>query len=108
MKRRKREHICAMDFFLKKQHKTNNGRKYTLKGRNFWPEEGKAVSPGPAYMPEYENVLPSPRKITIREKIQEPKPKAAPGYYNLGTTVGDGPKITIGNKEKLAVRPGLE
>lgn len=87
--------------------RTNDGRKYSMKGRNFFPEEGKSSSPGPAYLPDYNNVLPSARKITIRDRVPDPKAKVGPGYYDIGTTIGQGPKITIGNKEKLNVRPGL-
>ncbi|OHT01621.1 hypothetical protein TRFO_07538 [Tritrichomonas foetus] len=85
----------------------NCSRKYTIKGRNFSCDEGKAFSPGPAYKPEYGAVLPSPRRTQILEKVKDPKKPVGPGYYDLGSTMGQGPKITIGNKEKLAVRPGI-
>lgn len=83
----------------------NDGRKWTMKARNFRDTE-KHDGPGSgAYMPNYERVLPSVRRNQILERITPKKEAPGPGYYDLGSTFS-GPKITIGRKESLAVRPG--
>lgn len=84
----------------------NEGRKWTMKARNF-KDGQKNVGPGSgAYMPNYEKVLPSARKSTILERFHQKKETPGPGYYDLGSTFSQ-PKITIGRKENLAVRPGV-
>lgn len=84
----------------------NEGRKWTMKARNF-KDGTKNIGPGSgAYMPNYDKVLPSARKSTILERFHQKKQVQGPGYYDLGSTFSP-PKITIGHRETLAVRPGV-
>ncbi|OHS97783.1 hypothetical protein TRFO_09192 [Tritrichomonas foetus] len=84
----------------------NSGRKWSMKGRNFLPDR-KDAGPGVGkYNPDYDKVLPSPRRNQILERPKERNTVSGPGYYDLGSTFSP-PKITIGQKEKLAVRPGV-
>ena len=77
-----------------------------MKARNF-KDGTKNVGPGSgAYLPDYDKVLPSARKSTILNRFDQKKETPGPGYYYLRSTFST-PKITIGNKEKLAVRPGV-
>jgi hypothetical protein len=84
------------------------GRKWTVKARNFPPgEAGFPAGPGPGrYLP---NFMDRPGMRSIHGRIPDPKDKEqkAP-YVDIGSTVGDGPKWTIGRKETLALGPGLE
>ena len=85
----------------------NDAKKWTMKARNF-PPDAKNDGPGVGkYMPNYERVLPSPRRNQILERFSEKKNQSTPGYYDIGSTIGSGPKITIGVKEKLRVTPGV-
>jgi hypothetical protein len=84
------------------------GKKWTMKARQFPPgENGKPDGPGPGkYLPNEQN---RPGHRSIHGKIPEPKDKEKrPQYVNIGSTMGDGPKWTIGRKETLALGPGLE
>ena len=81
------------------------GRKYSIKGRNYAPD-AKNNGPGPGkYNPNYDVTLPSSPKTGIRVKLQEPKPKASPGYYMLPPF--SGPKITIGVRDNTIILPGV-
>ncbi|EAX93870.1 hypothetical protein TVAG_439730 [Trichomonas vaginalis G3] len=82
-------------------------KRYTIKGRNFTPDEGKISGPGPGkYMPNYDLTLSSIPKMSIhgqitssRKQEQTPEP--------LGPFPNDtGPKYTIGRKDYLSVIPG--
>lgn len=68
---------------------------YTIKGcHNF--EYAKTVSPGPgAYMPKFAAVLPSAPKIGFHNRPEEKPTAETPGYRNLGSTLGEGPKWTM-------------
>lgn len=82
------------------------GPKFTLKARQFPPDQGKVDGPGGGkYYPDYAKVLPGGGKRTILEKFPEKKRQPGPGYVDLGTTL-KGPKYTIGRREPLGVLPG--
>jgi hypothetical protein len=83
------------------------GHKFTLKGRQFPPGEGgKPSGPGPGtYLPNFMDAT-VPRSIHPRVPDPEHKESAAP-YGNIGSMIGkDGPRWTIGNKEKLELGAG--
>jgi hypothetical protein len=78
-----------------------------VKARNFPPGEGGfPAGPGPGrYLPDFQD---RPGMRSIHGRIPAPKDKeAAPGYVDIGSTFGNGPKWTIGRKETLALGPGL-
>ncbi|OHT12649.1 hypothetical protein TRFO_17474 [Tritrichomonas foetus] len=80
--------------------------KWTMKGRNFPPNEDEHAGPGPAAnAPDYTKMLPQGRKTQILEKFHEPKKEQGPGYYDPEKPP-TGPKWTIGRKEDLGITPG--
>lgn len=84
-----------------------DGKKYTLKARQFPPDEGKSDSPGPAAYAVNFNDAPPARTIHNRladPKDKEPKPGYAPPIYTFGN---NSPKFTIGRREDLELAPGL-
>jgi hypothetical protein len=84
------------------------GKKWTMKARQFPPgEAGKPDGPGPGkYLP---NDQYRPGHRSIHPLVPDPKDKETkPQYVDIGSTVGEGPKWTIGRKETLALGPGLE
>lgn len=87
----------------------DNKKGITIRGRNFAPDEGKVVSPGPGcYNPDYSVVLPSPR-MTTWQKPQESKKKVvpSPGPYYIKPQ-DTGPKFTIGRRDPHGVLPGRD
>ncbi|OHT03172.1 hypothetical protein TRFO_06855 [Tritrichomonas foetus] len=84
-----------------------DGKKFTLKARQFPPDEGKTVSPGPAAYKVNFNDAPPPR--TIHPLVKDPTDKEAKPKYNyIDNSFGkDAPKFTIGRKEDLDLEPGL-
>lgn len=68
---------------------------YTIKGCHDF-QYAKTVSPGPAaYKPKFEAVLPAAPKIGFHNRPEEKPPAETPGYRNLGSTLGEGPKWTM-------------
>lgn len=86
---------------------TDTGHKFTMKARQFPPDEGGPDGPGAGkYLPDYDKVLHAAQKTQILEKFQPKKQDPPPGYVDLGSTL-TGKGITIGRKEYLAVAPGV-
>jgi hypothetical protein len=81
------------------------GKKFTMKARRFPPSEtGQQEGPGPKYLPQYMDA-PVPRAIhPVVPEHGEKQPR--PGYVNIGSTIGTGPKISIGRREPLELGPG--
>lgn len=84
----------------------SNGRKYSMKGRNFIKNEGSISGPGPGkYLPNFDPTLPASPKTSIRMRLDSnKKPQQGPGYYLLPEP--SGPKITIGVKDGTTILPG--
>jgi hypothetical protein len=81
------------------------GNKFTMKARKFPPsEKGQPEGPGPKYLPHYMDA-PVPRAIhpVIPERGEK---QTGPAYVNIGSTIGMGPKISIGRREPLDLGPG--
>jgi len=83
----------------------NQGTKgVTIKSRKFMPDETKAESPGPAaYSPQYDNVLSSSPKVSIKNRPEKRELQAEGlGYVALPPS-DSGPKYTIGSRYKHEV-----
>ena len=81
-------------------------RSYSIKNKtNF--KENLSEGPGPAnYSPNYNIILKKSPEPSIKNKFSEHLDLNSMGYVNLGTTL-NGPKFTIGSKEKIDVTSGL-
>ena len=86
----------------------DTSHKFTMKARQFPPDDGKVDGPGGGkYLPDFDNVLPSSPKLTIKNRFDEKKKEQGPGYEDLGSTLKHKGGITIGNREELTITPGL-
>jgi hypothetical protein len=85
------------------------GPRWSMKGRDFPPDFGKADGPGPGkYWPDYRRVLPGEGQgRLILERFKDKKVQETPGYHDVGT-VDTGPKWTIPPREVLRIVPGCE
>jgi hypothetical protein len=82
------------------------GPKWTMKGRQFPPDQQQPPGPGPGMcLPDYSKVLPSDLKgRQILERFKDKK-EERPGYYDISGP-NRAPKWTIDRHRVTAIRPG--
>ena len=81
-----------------------NGRKFTMKGRDFPPEKLND-NPGPAqYAPDYQKLM-GGRKTEIGKRLPDKKPTSMGQYYVLPDP-DRGPAFTIGRRDNLEIQAG--
>ena len=84
-----------------------SGPKFTIKSRKYPNDEGSIDGPGPGkYAPDYDKVLSSAPKTSIRIKAAERTIQETPGFIGA-PPVDTGPKYTIGRKDGHEIAPGI-